>query len=147
MMNKRIIVDADACPVKQEIIHIGQETLASVIFVASFAHYMSNFEGAKIIYVDQSDQSADLYIANMIRQGDIIITDDYGLAAILLKPSVRVLSFRGVEFTNENIQSLLSSRHESAKLRRGGQKTKGPKPFTKEDRENFVESLRKILNS
>ncbi len=146
-MNQRIIVDADACPVKQEIIHIGQEFRMNVIFVASFAHYMSSFEGAKIIYVDQSDQSVDLHIANMIQPGDIIITDDYGLAAILLKPYARVLSFRGSEYSSENIQSLLASRHESSKMRRGGHKTKGPKPFMKEDRENFVESLRKILNS
>lgn len=144
-MINQIIVDADASPVKNEVIRIGKEFNVSVILVASFAHFMSDIEGAKLIYVDKSDQSVDLYIANLVKRGDLIVTDDYGLAALLLKPGVRVISSRGSEYTEQNISALLSKRHESAKLRRSGHKTKGPKPFTNDTREKFVENLRKIL--
>lgn len=146
-MEKRLIVDADSCPVKNEIIQIGKEFSISAIFVASYAHYMNEADNINIIYVDPSNQSVDLFIANYIKQGDVVITGDYGLASIVLKPGIKALTFMGREYTKENIDIFLSQRHYTLKAKRSGGKIKGPKAFTNIDRKKFVESLRKILNS
>lgn len=146
IINTRIVVDADSCPVKDEIIQVGSEFQVPVILVASFAHYSSETGGAKIYYVDQSNQSVDLFIANFIKQGDIVVTGDYGLASIVLKPNIKAISFRGIEYTQDNIDMFLAQRHHTMKTKQSGGKLKGPKPFTGADREKFVEILREILN-
>lgn len=145
-MNRRIIVDADSCPVKDEIVYVGKEFSIPVIFVASYAHDMKEICNSRIIYVDNVSQSVDLFIANFIKANDIVITEDIGLAAMVLLPNIKVLSFRGVEYSRNNIDYLLANRHYSAKTRRGGGRSKGPKALISSDREKFVEKLRKILN-
>jgi len=147
VMNRRIVVDADSCPVKEEIMLVGREQRVPVFIVASFAHYMPQITGATYLFVDSSSQSVDIRIANFVTTGDVVITGDYGLASLVLRPGVRVLSNRGVEYTLENIDRLLQERHLSAKIRRGGGKTKGPKAITAVEKAKFVESLRKILVS
>jgi uncharacterized protein len=142
----RIIVDADACPVKDEIVQTAFKFHTSVLMVASFDHRLQQREGVEIVQVDRSDQSVDLYIANHIRSGDVLVTQDFGLAAIGLAKGAVTLSNRGQQFTNDNIDYLLARRHEQARLRRGGKHTKGPRPFSPEDREIFLQSLTKVLN-
>lgn len=144
-MTKRIIVDADACPVKKEVMEIGNEFTIPVIFVASFAHFMNDIQDAKIIYVDSTSQSVDMYIANSLIKGDIVITGDYGLASMVLKPGIKALSFRGMEYTQDILDELLAQRYYSSKVRRGGGKTKGPKAMNIADRKKFVENLRKNI--
>lgn len=143
---RKIIVDADSCPVKNEIVCVGKEFSVKVVFITSYAHDMKEIDGAKIIYVDCFSQSVDLFIANHLSPNDIVITEDIGLAAMCLLPGIKVISFRGVEYCTNNIDYLLANRHNSAKVRRGGGKTKGPKALIISDREKFVEILRKILN-
>jgi uncharacterized protein YaiI (UPF0178 family) len=95
--------------------------------------------------VDRSDQSVDLYIANMIRANDVLITQDFGLATIGLAKRAYVLSNRGQKYSDETIDFLLEKRHEQAKMRRGGKHSKGPKPITSEDRHKFQQTLTKVL--
>jgi uncharacterized protein YaiI (UPF0178 family) len=141
----KIIVDADACPVKEEI------SLAAVRFgipawmVSSYNHRLPELPGVTNFQVDASDQSADLFIANRLAPGDVLVTGDYGLATIGLAKRAIVLSPRGSMYTNENIDRLLEERHQSAKRRRAGGRTKGPKPFTSEDRDKFLHVLTKVL--
>lgn len=140
-----IIVDADACPVKPEIAEAAKRCGARVTMVASFDHRLEPKEGVEIIQVDRSDQSVDLYIANRLRPGNILVTQDFGLATIGLAKQAIVLSNRGQQYSDRTIDFLLESRHESAKRRRGGKHSKGPKPFTEEDRHMFLQSLTKVL--
>ncbi|MNI09696.1 hypothetical protein D3C73_627810 [compost metagenome] len=147
MLTSKIIVDADACPVKAEIIKAARQFGAEVLMVASFDHRLSEHEGVRIVQVDRSDQSVDLYIANHIRSRDILVTQDFGLAAIGLGKGAIGLSNRGQTYTNEIIDFLLERRHESAKKRRNGKHSKGPKPMTDEDRRFFLQSLTKVLSS
>lgn len=140
-----IIVDADACPVKAEIEQAGRQFGVQVVLVASFDHKMKMNPGVKVVQVDRSDQSVDLYIANQIRSGDILVTQDFGLAALGLAKGSICLTNRGQEYTDSSIDYLLERRHASAKLRRNGKHTKGPKPFTEEDRKNFLHGLTKLL--
>ncbi len=141
-----IYVDADACPVKTETLHCAKTFDVSVVFVASYKNMMNDPEG-EWIYVDADKEAADLQIANSVKKGDIVITADIGLAGTLLAKRVYVLSPRGKEYTEDKIMSLLDMRYQSAKLRRQGKHTKGPKSFTKEDRKAYVEKLMGILSN
>ncbi|MDQ0218275.1 YaiI/YqxD family protein [Peribacillus cavernae] len=145
--NKPIIyVDADACPVKKETLQCAKLHEVPVCFVASYKNMMNEPEG-KWVYVDADKEAADLYITNSVQKGDIVVTADIGLAGTLLVKSVYVLSPRGKEYTDGNISSLLDMRYQSARLRRQGKHTKGPKAFTKQDRLNFTTCLTKILSN
>lgn len=142
----KILVDADACPVKPEIARTAYACGVEVWMVASYDHRIPPMEGVKVIQVDRSDQSVDLYIANRLSSGDILITQDFGLAAIGVAKQAVVLSNRGQIYHAGNIDFLLDRRHEQAKMRRGGKHTKGPRAFTSEDRQRFLQTLTKVLS-
>ncbi|MNJ57000.1 YaiI/YqxD family protein [Paenibacillus fonticola] len=144
-MGTRIVVDGDSCPVKTEIINTAARYKAKVLMVSSYDHVIQQVEGVTVVQVDRSQESADLYIVNHITKGDIVVTQDYGLAALALAKSCRILSPRGEEYHSGNIDYLLDRRHHYAKARRGGRYFKGPKPFTEADRQRFTESLAKLL--
>lgn len=141
----RIIVDADACPVKEEIIATGRQ----VLLVTSLAHFSSRDQADNVqtIYVDKDKEAADLKIFSLVSPGDLLVTQDYGLAALLIeKPGLTVLHHSGKIYTKENLDFLLASRHQSALLRRQGKHTKGPSAFSQADRDRFAQSLDKILS-
>ncbi|UNK20065.1 YaiI/YqxD family protein [Paenibacillus sp. N3/727] len=140
-----IVVDGDACPVKKEIAETARAFNVPVLLVSSYDHLHREEEGIQIIQVDRSDQSADLYIANHIARGDIVVTQDYGLAALALSKSCQVLSFRGRIFSDQDIDFLLDSRHHQAKARKAGHYGKGPRKMMDEDRRIFQHKLTKVL--
>jgi uncharacterized protein YaiI (UPF0178 family) len=143
---KRIFVDADACPVKEEIVQVGYRHDVDIYFVASYAH-QTNFQRGNWVYVDSFKDEADFYIFKHAAEGDLVVTQDMGLAGLLLKQGVQVISPRGHLFKDGNMDTILYNRYISAKLRRGGTFTKGPKPFSKEDRKRFLDILQKILSN
>lgn len=141
----RILVDADACPVKDEIRHAAAKLGVPVVLVSSHDHMLREEAGVQVVRVDRGKESADLYIVNHLRAGDLVVTQDYGLAALVLAKRAYALSERGVIYDADNIEFLLDRRHISAKVRRGGGRTKGPKKFTAEDRAAFSEKCLKLL--
>lgn len=143
----RIVVDGDSCPVKEEIAATARIYSVPVLMVASFDHLLQESEGVSVTRVDRSSQSADLYIANHIASGDIVITQDYGLAALAIAKCCDVLSPRGEMYEPDNIDYLLERRHVQAKARRAGKHSRGPRPFTGEDRQHFQQKLTKLLQS
>jgi hypothetical protein len=146
MKQLTVLVDADACPVKREIIDVCRSFGARAVFVASWDHMLSDAgEGVEIVQVDRSDQSVDLYIANRLGKGDVLVTQDFGLAALGLSRGAAVLSNRGQEYRPETIGFLLESRNEAARRRRGGGRSKGPRAFTETDRHIFLHALTKVL--
>lgn len=146
MKQLTVLVDADACPVKQEVITVCREMGARAVLVASYDHILGEFGGdVEIVQVDRADQSVDLYIANRLGKGDVLITQDFGLAALGLSRGAAVLSNRGQEYRPETIDFLLERRHESARKRRGGARSKGPRAFSGEDRQSFLHALTKVL--
>ncbi|MEH6941223.1 YaiI/YqxD family protein [Bacillus sp. JJ722] len=142
-----IIVDGDACPVKDECIACAKEYQVDVVFVASIKNKTDKYPEARWVYVDWDKEAADLYMMNVAKKGDIAITSDIGLAAALLGKGVCVLSPKGTFYNENNIDSLLFMRHTAAKKRRKGVYSKGPKAFTENDRINFHNSLVKILSN
>jgi uncharacterized protein len=143
----KIYVDADACPVKDIIISEGTNAGIPIILVTSFSHFSSADQpsGVETIYVDSGADAADYRIMMLAGKGDIIVTQDYGLASLGLAKGCTVLHHNGYSYTNENIDQLLQSRYLSAMARKSGKRTKGPKPFTSEDREKFREHFQMIL--
>jgi len=141
----KILVDADACPVKDLIISEGRRYNIPVEMVASINHLISGGPGVTVITTDAGPDAVDYILANRVECGDIVVTQDFGLAALVLGKKGRPLSPRGLIFTEDNINGLLMQRYLSAKVRRGGGKTKGPPAFTQEDRDSFLVSLRKLI--
>lgn len=142
-----IFVDADASPVQKEVIDIAAKYDIRVFLVKSFAHFSPEkpADHVEVLYVDQSKEAADLAIFHRAGEGDIVVTQDYGLASLCLSKKCRVIHHKGFIFTEKNIDRLLASRHEQAKLRRAGKRTKGPSPYTKEEREKFVKLLESVI--
>lgn len=143
----QIYVDADACPVKAEILKCAKMHDVPVCFVASYKNMMNEPSGGQWKYVDADKEAADLFIVNAVKKGDIVITADIGLASTLIGKSVHVLSPRGKQYTDGNIDALLDMRYRSAKLRRQGKHSKGPKAFTNDDRKAFISKLMNILSN
>lgn len=144
MQERRIIIDADACP--RQALQIAQ-TLANMygwrcITYASRDHQMS---GSDHVTVDPGPDAVDLKIANAVQAGDIVVSQDTGLAALILGKKARVLTPHGRIFDEENIVFQLEVRNEKARFRRGGGRTKGPAARTIEDDRRFEGSLRHLL--
>ena len=139
-----ILVDADGCPVVDETITVAKRFSVPVTLITDTAHIM-NREGAKTITVEKGSDSADFRLVNLVKRGDIVITQDYGLAAMALAKGAHILNQNGSRYTNDNIDGLLMSRHIGKKIRRAGGRTKGPSKRTREQDERFIEALERLL--
>ncbi|MGE6629271.1 YaiI/YqxD family protein [Bacillus sp. NPDC077027] len=145
---RAIFVDADACPVKDEILSVASHFNVHVKFIASYEHFQtSRSEHEHWRFVDTHKEAADLVIANSVVAHDIVVTQDIGLASLLLPRNVIVLSERGRMYTNETIGFDLERRHISSKQRRKGVYGKGPKKLLEEDKKRFTAQLQKILSN
>ncbi|MEI5905809.1 DUF188 domain-containing protein [Bacillus spongiae] len=144
---RSIFVDADACPVKDDASKLADQFNIRIIFVASYQHRMNNPTKGQWIYVDSDKESADLYILNHIKKGDILISQDIGLAGLALPKGVLVISPTGRKYEESTIQTALDFRYLAAQERKKGRYGKGPKPFQGEDRIRFVELLSSILSN
>ncbi|QKY71057.1 YaiI/YqxD family protein [Lentibacillus sp. CBA3610] len=144
-----VYVDADACPVKKTIITIAREFNVPVTLVKSFSHFSHDDDqpGVETVYVDTGAEAADYRIMQLVQQGDIIITQDYGLASLGLSKECTVLHHKGFTYTEHNIDQLLQSRYVNAMARKSGKRTKGPKAFTSEDEAKFRELFRETLET
>ncbi|PGL70091.1 YaiI/YqxD family protein [Bacillus sp. AFS055030] len=142
----KILIDADGCPVVSETIKIAAEFKINVLLLCDTAHIMQR-EGAETIVVSQGADAVDFALVNRVEKGDLIITQDYGLAAMVLSKNAYVLNQNGFQYTNENIDSLLHTRYVSKKIRNAGGRVKGPKKRQKLDNTNFENGLRKLLSS
>jgi uncharacterized protein len=124
-----------------------------VIFVASYNHTTDKTYGGRWVFVDTGwvfvdtgKEEADLYIVNHVQKKDIVITQDIGLAGLLLSKDVIVVTPRGKHYTEANVDTALQFRYLSAMERRGGKHSKGPKKFTEEDTLHFITTMKKILS-
>ena len=140
----KIIIDADACPVLDITLEMARKRDISAIIVSDNAHFIVR-EGAKTVTVDKGTDSADLKIANIAERNDIVVTQDYGLAALCLAKGARALNQNGLIFTDENIENLLHSRFMAKKARLAGKRIKGPSKRTELNDRDFIRSLTLLL--
>lgn len=140
----KIIVDADATP-KNALATCraaAAEFAVNLVTVASFNH---RIESDHHITVGNAPQEADLQVVNLTGKGDIVVTQDWGLAAIVLGKGAAALSPAGRIFRKETIDFLLEERELKAKFRRSGGRTRGPGKRTAADDDNFKKSLYQLL--
>lgn len=140
----KILIDADACPrpVLQICNRAGQKYGIPVWTVASFNH---NIVSDYHVTVGGGSQEADIKIINLTEAGDIIVTQDWGLAAMVLGKSAYCLSPAGKVFSKANIEFLLEEREMKAKFRRGGGRTSGPRKRTQQDDQRFAAAIEQLL--
>ncbi|HWP98268.1 MAG TPA: YaiI/YqxD family protein [Syntrophomonadaceae bacterium] len=130
----RILVDADACPVKKIIEEVARSYQVEVIMVVN-PHHQIDCSYGQVLAVDGESQSVDLAIANLAQVGDIVVTQDYGLACLALGRRSRAIHPNGWRYDSQHIDALLSQRHLNDKARRGGFKTTStPKRASSADR-------------
>jgi len=141
----KVIVDSDACPVKNIILQCCKKADIPVIYVHSISHLSNNSLGAETIVVDNSSQAADMEIIKHTGKGDLIVTSDIGLAAIVLGKGAHVLSFSGYAYTNDNIELHLEQRYLNQRILASKGRLKGPSKRTNSDNEAFKAALEKFL--
>lgn len=140
----RVFIDADGCPVVDITISMSSDYGAETVIITDTSHIIER-ENAVTITVEKGADSADFKIANMISHGDIVVTQDYGLAAVCLARGARPVNQNGVIFTDGNIEKMLYTRFVSKEIRRAGGRTKGPKKRTKEQDADFMKALKFLL--
>jgi uncharacterized protein YaiI (UPF0178 family) len=138
-----IFVDADGCPVVNETISIAKQFSLPCTLICDTAHEMHR-EGAKTIIVSKGVDAVDFVLVNKVQKGDIVVTQDYGLAAMVLAKQGHPIDQNGRLYTNENIDQLLFARHTAQKIRMAGGRLRGPKKRSKESNEMFKEKLREL---
>ncbi len=136
-----LYVDADACPVKEEIYKVARRHRLEVTLVSNSWMRTPLDERIRLEKVAAGPDVADDWIAERVEIGDIVITADILLAGRCLKRGARVIGPTGSPFTEENIGDAIATRELLADLRSGGESTGGPAPITARDRSRFLQEL------
>ena len=141
-----IYVDADACPVVRLVEKIAKESNMPVVLLCDTNHALQS-EYSDVIIVDKGPDSVDFALINRCQKGDIVVTQDYGVACMALGKCAFPIHQSGKWYSDENIEELMMARHLSKKARRGSAKAhlKGPAKRTEDDNKRFEDSLKKLL--
>ena len=142
-----ILVDADSCPVKQEVYRVAKRYGLKVTVVANSPMHIPGEDWLKLVVVSHQFDAADDWIVEYITKNDIVISGDIPLASRCLKKGARVLGPNGHVFTEESIGDALATRDLKSHLRDIGIMTGGPAPFKKRDRSRFLQSLDGIIQA
>ncbi len=142
----KVLIDADACPVVDIAVKLCRENALECLLFCDTAHDMCR-EGATTLVFDKGADSVDFALVQRACAGDVVITQDYGLASMCLAKEAKVLHQDGWLYTQYNIDALLFSRHESRKFRASGGRTKGPHKRQKQQNEAFYSALKTLLQN
>ena len=140
-----IFVDADGCPVKDEIYRVAERCELKVTLVANAWLQVPNRDWIEFVLSDRERDAADDWIAEHVGEDDIVITEDIPLASRCLKRNARVLSPRGRVFDESSIGEALASRELMSQLRELGSITGGPAPMQRQDRSTFLQRFDEII--
>lgn len=142
----KILVDADACPVVSIVERIAKKYRIPVILLCDTNHVLrSDYSEIKVI--GAGTDAVDFALVGLCQKGDLVVTQDYGVAAMILGKGAYGIHQSGKWYTNENIDQMLMERHISKKARRSKAKhhMKGPAKRTAEDNTRFGESLERLI--
>ena len=142
-----IYVDADACPVKDEVFRVARRYGIKVYVVANAPLRVPGDVLIELVVVRGGFDAADNWIVESIGAGDIAITADIPLADRCLRRGARVLSMKGTEYSEESIGDVVATRALLEMLRQSGEFTGGPAPFAKSDRSRFLSKLDETIQS
>ncbi len=142
-----IFIDADGCPVKDEIYRVADRYQLNVILVANKPLQTPLSSRIRMMVVSGNFDAADDWIVENANPGDIVVTADILLAQRCVNKQVRALGPKGEEFTEDNIGNAVSTRELMSHLRQTGETRGGPSPMTKTDRSKFLSKLDQIIQS
>jgi uncharacterized protein YaiI (UPF0178 family) len=142
-----IFIDADACPVKNEVYRVAERYCLEVTLVANSSMRVPDDQRITLEVVGNGFDAADDWIVENVKPHDIVITADVLLAGRCLKQGARVLGTSGKPFTEANIGSAIATRDLLSDLRGAGEITGGPPPLTKRDRSLFLQKLDEAIQS
>lgn len=140
----KIFVDADACPVTRLAEGIAKSYSLPCTLVCDTAHQLES-EYSEVVTASKGRDCADFVLLSLMSKGDIVVTQDYGLAALCLAKGGYAINQNGMEYNEYNMDGLLTSRHINAKSRRAGFRTKGPKKRTAEQDIAFEKEFRILI--
>ncbi len=141
----KILIDADGCPVVKQATQIAKENNIEVVIFCDTSHII-NSDYAQIITVSKGADSVDFALVNEVKSDDIVVTQDYGLASMVLSKGGKAITQNGMIISDSNLELLLTSRYESKKARMSGAHLKGPKKRTAQNDEEFIKSFKSMLN-
>ncbi len=140
-----IYVDADACPVKDEIIRVGERHRTEMLFVCDGGLRRPNSQWARLVIVNEGLDAADNWIAEQIGPGDVFVTADIPLADRCIKAGAIGIDPRGKLWTADNIGASLATRNLMSDLREAGTVTSGARPFGPKDRSAFLDGMERVM--
>jgi len=140
----KIFIDGDGCPVVDSTITVCREMGLECILLCDTSHFFER-EGASTIMVSKGNDSVDFALVNLVKKGDIVVTQDYGLAAMCIAKNAHPISQNGMRYNNENIDGLLMARHAAREIRMGGGRMKGHAKRTKEQDKAFLVEIRCLI--
>ncbi|MGM9521777.1 MAG: DUF188 domain-containing protein [Oscillospiraceae bacterium] len=140
----RILIDADGCPVVDAAVSAAKTHSAECLILCDTSHVFDK-PGAVTMTFSKGADSVDFALVNLLQPGDIVITQDYGLAAMCLVRHARVINQDGFEYTGDNIDSMLLARHTARKIRTSGGRLRGNRKRTPEQDTAFEAALTAIL--
>ena len=143
----KLYIDADACPVKNEVFRVARRYRLKVYLVSNSSMRIPPDEFIELIIVHEGFDAADDWIAKHITDTDIAVTADIPLAARCLKKGARVLDPKGRMYSEDSIGDALATREFTAFLRDMGTITGGPPPFEPRDRSRFLQRLDEIIHA
>ena len=139
-----VLIDADACPVVDIAVRLCKEFHIPCYLLCDTAHQMHR-DGAETLIFDKGADSVDFALVNRTKSGDIVITQDYGVASMCLAKGARILHQDGWEYTQWNIIGLMEQRHIAKKHRMAGGRVKGPAKRTAAQDKAFTDAFRTLL--
>jgi len=137
----KIYVDADGVSGRDKILACAHYHGVSVVVVADVSHPMVPRQGEELLLVDKGMDSSDFAITNLVKSGDVVITYDMGLAALVLGKGATVITPRGTVVTEDTIDQRLAARWVARKMRAARERIKGPKSLSKKDQDRFLSVL------
>ena len=140
----KIIVDGDGCPGMSYIERVAKEEAVELIVYSTVDHNIQLDYGI-VKRVDAGFQSVDMYVMNEAKKNDVIISQDFGVAAMVLGKKAFAISPKGMVYTDENIERLLFERHLSQKARKAGLRGKNTSKRTKDDDLKFYETIKRVV--
>ena len=140
----KVLIDADACPVVDIAVALCRKGGIECLLFCDTAHELHR-EGAQTLVFDKGADSVDFALVNRVSSGDLVVTQDYGLASMCLAKRAKVLHQDGWQYTEDNTGALLFQRSESKRYRASGGRIKGPFKRTRQQDQQFEAALQSLL--
>ena len=140
----RILVDADGCPVVDITVALSKKHKIECLLLCDTSHIFEKC-GAKTLTFSKGSDSVDFALVNLVQPGDIVVTQDYGLAAMCLARRARIINQDGMEYNADNIDALLLQRYTAKKIRNAGGRLKGAAKRAAAQDESYKDKLIQLI--